>query len=71
VTESAQKTYKLPDGRGEGIYGIYQSMKRGEMDNLHIISNDAFGNISGDNYQRLEKELSGTLYYWEICDNNI
>lgn len=71
VTESAGTTYNLSEGRGEGIYGIYQAMQRGELKNLHIISNNAFGDVSRGDYRRLKKELNGTLYYWEICDNKV
>jgi hypothetical protein len=70
VTESARKIYKLPDGRGEGIYGIYRIMQRGEIGNLHIISNDAFGAVSDGKYKKLKNQFNGTLYYWDICVNN-
>lgn len=70
VTESARKVYKLPDGRGEGIYGIYQAVQRGEIDDLYIISNNAFGAVSSNSYIRLKNQLRGTLYYWSVCDKN-
>jgi hypothetical protein len=71
VTESAGKVHKLHGGHGQGIYGIYQSLQRSEMEKLFIISNNAFGNIGTNDYKKLNKELNGTLYYWEICDKNI
>jgi len=70
VTQSARKIYQLPDGRGQGIYGIYQAMKRGEIGNLHIVSNNAFGAVSQDRYKKLKNELRGTLYYWDVCAKN-
>jgi hypothetical protein len=71
VTESASKAYKLPDGRGQGIYGIYQTLQRQWIENLYIVSNNAFGDISKDSYKKLKNGLNGTLYYWEICDKNV
>lgn len=71
VTESAGKTYKLKKGRGQGIYGIYQTLQRREIENLYIVSNNTFGDVSKNNYKRLKNQLNGTLYYWEICDKNI
>ena len=70
VEESAGKVYKLPDGRGQGIHGIYQTFKRHEIENLHIITNNAFGDIAKNDYKRLTSHLNGTLYYLEICDKN-
>lgn len=71
VTESAGRTYKLSGGHGQGIYGIYQALQRKQLSKLYIISNNAFGNIENDKYEKLDNELSGTLYYWEICDKNV
>lgn len=67
VTEGARETYNLKRGRGEGMHGIYKIMLRGEIKNLHIISNNAFGNVSMDEYKKMKNELNGTLYSWEIC----
>jgi hypothetical protein len=70
VKESAgRRTFSLRGGRGQGIHGIYQTLQRREIAGLHIISNNAFGDVSNDNYKRLKKELNGTLYYWEVYAN--
>lgn len=70
VTESARTTYNLSGGHGEGIYGIYQAFMRGELKNLHIISNDAYGSVANDRYIKLKNQLNGTLYYWEVHAKN-
>lgn len=71
ITRSAGNTYKLSGGHGQGIYGIYQALQRKEISNLYLISNNAVGNVTKNNYIRLKKDLNGTLYYWEICGNNV
>ncbi|MFA5080403.1 MAG: ATP-binding protein [Candidatus Paceibacterota bacterium] len=71
VKRSAGEEFNLSDGHGEGIYGIYNSLQRGDLNSLYIISNNAYGDIANNRYIKLKRELKGTLYYWEICVNNI
>ena len=71
ITESAAEVYNLEGGHGEGIHGIYQTFKRGEIDSLHIVSNKAFGDVFNDKYLRLNGDFKGTMYYWEVSEKNV
>lgn len=70
IVESAAKVLKIKNGRGKGIHSFYQALLANKIQNLMVITNNAFGDVSNDNYRKLSYELNGTLYYWEICDNN-
>lgn len=71
ITESAGQVYNLEGGHGEGIHGIYQTFKRQELDQLYVVSNRAFGNVSAEKYDRLTSDFKGTMYYWEVSEKNV
>ena len=37
-----------------------------KIENLMVITNDVWANVSRGEFRRLEKEFSGTLWYWEV-----
>lgn len=52
--------------RGKGIPMINQLAIDGKIENLTVITNDVWANVSNGEFRRLEKEFSGTLWYWEV-----
>lgn len=57
--------------RGKGLPGIKDALKRKQISNLYIITNDVFGNISQDDYKPLKNNFEGTFIYWEIDKTNV
>jgi len=56
--------------RGKGLPGIANVLKRNQLSNLHIITNNAIGNIAEDHYALLNNSFSGTFVYWEVNSGN-
>ena len=56
--------------RGKGIPGMKQVQDRNQISNLHVITNNAFADVAGDNYKKLRNQFSGTFVYWEIGITN-
>lgn len=56
--------------RGKGLPGIYGAMEKNDISNLQIISNDAYANVSKNQYFNLNNKLKGTYVYWELNINN-
>lgn len=56
--------------RGKGLPGIAEVMRRGQISNLHIITNDVFCCASNDTYKELNNSFSGTFVYWELGKDN-
>jgi hypothetical protein len=56
--------------RGKGLPGIYESLKRKQINSLHIISNDVYCDVENDAYRILSNKLTGTFVYWELNENN-
>ncbi len=52
--------------RGKGIPMINQLAVEGKIENLTIITNDVWANVSNGKFRKLEKEFPGTLWYWEV-----
>jgi hypothetical protein len=57
-------------GRGHGLYGIGQTVTRNQISDLHIISNNAFGDVDNSRYEKLNQSFNGTLFYWKLSYNN-
>jgi hypothetical protein len=51
--------------RGRGVPSIYNSLMRGDIENLIIITNDVYAKVRQDEYRRLSRPFSGTFLYWE------
>jgi hypothetical protein len=56
--------------RGKGLPGIAEAMRRNQLSNLHIVTNDVYGNVSKDEYKTMNDSFSGTFVYWEVSENN-
>lgn len=57
--------------RGKGLPGIAEAMKRNQISNLHIITNDVFANVANQEYKVLSNKINATFIYWELNENNI
>ncbi|MCP5275419.1 MAG: hypothetical protein H6936_11360 [Burkholderiales bacterium] len=56
--------------RGKGLPGIAEVMRRNQISNLHIITNDVFCCASNGIYRTLSNSFSGTFVYWELGEDN-
>ena len=56
--------------RGKGLPGIAEVMRRNQISNLHIITNNVFCCPSENIYKPLNASFSGTFVYWELRENN-
>lgn len=56
--------------RGKGLPGIAEVMRRNQISNLHIITNNVFCCPSKNIYKLLKTSFSGTFVYWELRENN-
>lgn len=56
--------------RGKGLPGIGEALKRNQLSNLLILSNDAFGDVGNGAYKTLNSFFNGTYVYWELNRNN-
>lgn len=54
--------------RGNGLPSIYEQYTNKKVENLIIISNKAY--LKTENFQDLDNNLQGTIYYWEIKKEN-
>ena len=70
VHDIVNKTKTHKPYRGKGIPGIYNAVKKNDIANLQIISNDAYANVAIDEYKCLNNQLLGTYVEWELNDNN-
>lgn len=70
VSSPTRETSTGRKGRGLGLYGINKIMKRNHISNLYIITNNAYGNISNNDFNLINKGFNGTLVCWELCYNN-
>lgn len=52
--------------RGNGLPEIVKRFKRGQFENLIIISNDVYANLETNEYRLLPKPFQGTFFHWEI-----
>ena len=56
--------------RGKGLPSMKEVLDRNQINNLHIITNNVFADVSNNNYHLLKHVFKGTFFYWEICENN-
>lgn len=57
--------YKIKS-RGQGLPSFITSQDRESFGELVVISNNAIGKISQNNYLTLSNSFKGTLFYWEF-----
>lgn len=55
--------------RGKGIPGIYKEIDKESITKLVAISNDAFGDATGNDFHKLLSPLRGTFIYWEMDES--
>lgn len=65
------KTVTNKHFRGKGLPGIREVMKRNQISNLHIITNDVYCNVEKNEYKKISNNFSGTFVYWELNNNNV
>jgi len=58
------------DYRGKGLPGIAGALRRNQISNLHIITNDVYCQPDKDFYKKLETSFSGTFVYLELGQTN-
>ncbi len=63
-------TVTKKDFRGKGLPGIKEVFDRNQISNLFILSNNAYADVSKENYIQLSQNFSGTFLYWELCYSN-
>jgi len=64
------KTVTEKHYRGKGLPGIAEAMRRNQLSNLHLITNDVYCNASKNEYRTMKDSFSGTFIYWEISEKN-
>lgn len=52
--------------RGKGIPHIYNHSQNSNFSKFYLITNNVFSNMKTGEKFKLEHELNGTLYYWEL-----
>jgi hypothetical protein len=65
------KTATNKSFHGKGLPGINMALKRNQISNLNIITNNVHANAETETYQTISKFFSGTFVYWELNQNNI
>ena len=55
--------------RGKGMPLIYEHSARPEFSTFVFISNNVYYDLKNQTHKYLEKEFSGTFYYWELENN--
>lgn len=56
--------------RGKGLPGINLVLKRNQISNLRVLSNNVYANVEQNMYTLLKRDFSGTFLYWELCETN-
>lgn len=64
------KTVTNKSYRGKGLPSMKEILKRKQIENLHIVTNNVFANVQVDEYTLLTRVFNGTFFYWEIGENN-
>lgn len=64
------KTVTREHYRGKGLPGVAEALKRKQISNLHIITNDVYCNVDKGEYKKLSNKFSGTFIYWELDQNS-
>jgi hypothetical protein len=52
--------------RGKGLPGIADVLRKNQLSNLNVITNDVIANIENDTYRINKNSFEGTLISWEI-----
>lgn len=57
--------------RGKGLPGIREAMRRNQISNLVVVTNNVYANIANEEYKLLNSNFTGTFLNWELNINNI
>jgi len=52
--------------RGKGLPGIREVLRRNQVSNLRIVTNDVYADVTQGEYRTLKNNFTGTLVYWEL-----
>lgn len=55
----------------KGLPDINMALKRDQISNLNIITNDVHANVEKKDFKSISKSFSGTFVYWELNQDNI
>jgi hypothetical protein len=55
--------------RGKGIPQVYESSKDKAFSKFYLVTNDVFVNLKTLETKKLQHSFSGTLFYWELKQN--
>ena len=64
------KTVTNKHFRGKGLPGLQTLMKRNQISNLYIVTNDVKADVKNDSYKTLNGNFNGTFVYWELNYSN-
>lgn len=56
---------------GKGLPGINSTLKRNQLSNLNIITNNVHAKVDENEFNLISKSFSGTFVYWELNKNNV
>jgi hypothetical protein len=65
LSGEVRSSTKLP-WRGEGLPAVRLDCDRGILNRLIVITNDAYADVSSQDYRALSANFKGTFFYWEI-----
>jgi hypothetical protein len=57
--------------RGKGFPGIHEALRRNQLSNLFVITNDVFADVSNNDIRDLPCNFTGTFVYWELDAQNV
>jgi hypothetical protein len=57
--------------RGKGLPGIREAMRRNQISNLVVVTNNVYANVANDEFKLLNSNFTGTFLNWELNINNI
>lgn len=55
--------------RGKGLPGIYTALQKNDIQNLVIITNNVYANVSKNDYHVMSNEFDGTFVSWEMNES--
>ena len=56
--------------RGKGLPNVKRMLDYDRISNLHVVTNNVFGNVAKSQYKLLGVNFQGTFFYWELTENN-
>lgn len=56
--------------RGKGLPGVYEALRKNQISNLSIITNDVYFTATSNTYKIMNTEFAGTFYSWELSQAN-